>query len=323
MNWNKRLSVLLVVATLALSIPGIASAQGPERGEVAIGARALVNAVADLSGLEARELLQGVEPDSTTLAEIATTNGLTTAQVVDAAADMLTGNINDAVESGRMDQQQADDILATLNQDLEALMNETLPGRLNQASNLVERLRDGAEKGLIGALSDATGLEPRELATQAIENQYTTLAELAEANGADPDAIAAQALANVSEQINTAVANNNLSQDQADQLLERLPEVFENMMTHDISRLLNAVSNRPSMDITRAVLQAVSASTGLNERAILQRVQQGESMATILESSGVSTDSVITSLMAEITPHLEEQITNILNATRPARAPRN
>lgn len=317
MNRNKSLSIVLVVVTLALSMTGVVSAQGPDRGEQLIGARALISALSDLTGLKAVELLDNAEPEVTTLTDIASANGLTAAQIVDAAEVALTDTISEAVANGRIDQQRADETLATLRTDLETLMTEPIPAALAQAPQIMERLHQIGERGLIGALVDATGLEPMELAQQALANEYTTLAELAEANGADPDAMIETAVAGAAEQINEAVANGTLGQVQANLLLERLPQTFANLMNHDISNIINAVNNRPAVDVARAVLQTVSESTGLDPQAILNRVREGESMADILTASGVNPDDVVTALIDDITPRLEEQIMNILNASRP------
>lgn len=318
MNWYRKLSVVLVAITIMTLGVGAASAQGPEQPAHALaGVGALARALTNLSDATPRDLLQAIEPGVTTLANLALEQGINPDDVVSLAAEHLTETIALAVESGRMEQAEADAILSTLTVDLNNLMNQPLTGDLLRPEDLpLDRVHDLGERGLIGALSEATGLEPLEMLQQARENGYTTLAEVAEANEISTDTLIATAIADATERINEAVENGTLSRLQADALLNNLDEIFNRIMTHNISNLLNA-AERPAFDAAREILQEVSVSTGLEPREILRRVQQGESMAEILSASGVDVDSVVESLLARANARLETQIRNVLNGTRP------
>ncbi|GAB4570401.1 MAG: hypothetical protein Kow0077_04430 [Anaerolineae bacterium] len=318
MKWNSKvIGLILALVTVMTVGAGLATAQGPARGEAAIGARALIGALSELSGLSPQELLQDVEPGVTTLNDVAARHNIAPETVVAQASTTIHEHIEQAVADGRLERARADEILATLDSDLQALMASPIPNRLPDGEDLARRIQEMGERTLIGALVEATGQEPQALLQQARENGYTTLAEIAEANGVSPEAVIDAAIAQATDHINQALEQGNIPDALAQQLFENLDDVFTTMMNHDLSRLLQIGQDRPAGDIAGAVVREVSNVTGLSVREILGRMQQGESMATILEASGANVDDVVNTLTARLTETLEQHIRTILNATRP------
>ena len=146
-----------------------------------------------------------------TLNDVAAAQGIDLAAVVDQAAAALTERINQAMTNGNLDADRAETQIASLTADLTALMDTPLPANGPIRDQVVERLtnalQDLGERGLIGALSDATGLTAQELLQQARDNDLTTLAEIAAFNNVALEDLQAAAQADAAERVNQALEN--------------------------------------------------------------------------------------------------------------------
>lgn len=319
MSTVKKVSLLLVFvvlcslgATLVSAQTDVQDRQRPANGF--IGSRVLVNALAELTGTAPQDILNDLER-GTTLGEVIASYEIDPAAVVTQAEATITTAVNERVEAGRLTEERAATILDNLNTRLTALLAEPVPApRLNQ-----DNIRDRAERGLIGALVELTGQEPRDLLEQARANDYTTLAELAAANDINPADVIATANATAAVRVEEATANGNLTAEQAAQVLERLDEFFNNAIEADLSRLL-APAQRPDANaqIRRLLMQEVSAATGLEPAAIIEQLQDGTTIAAILTAYNADADAIIASITAEVNIRLEEQLQDILNNPLPA-----
>jgi hypothetical protein len=329
MNWYRKLSVLLVAITALTLGVGVASAQGPDDERTMVGARALIAALQELADVPLQEIVESVEPGMT-LAEVAAANDLEAAAIVAQAADSLTAHVNEQVENGRLEQEEADAILATLTDDLTALMNAPLPEQMlrpnRQERPIIEHAQEVAEQGLIGALAEATGLTPQEMIQQAREQEFTTLAEIAEANGVNPDDVIAAATEALTTRIEEAAANGDISEEQAAELLGAAEEFFTTAMTDPIMGRFISPPQQQRMDVVgelnRALVQEISAVTGLDPQAIVQEVQAGSSLAAIMEANGVDADAVVNTVVDQFSTQIEEVARQLINRTPQPRPER-
>ena len=310
-TWYKRLSILLV-ATIVLTLGvSIASAQEPPRDHPLIGAAALVAALTDMTGMTPQELLADVEPGTTTLAQVAEANGIDPAAVVAEASANITERINQAVENGRLSQEQADEILANLDANLTELMNQPIPER--QRHPVADRIREAGIRTLVNALAEATGMDVADMLAQAQEQGLTTLAEIAEANGVAPEDVVAAAVADATEHINQAVTDGNLTQEQADNLIAGLEEAFTNAMNHPLPDR----PQRPGIDRLReagaqTLIGALADATGMEPREMLaQAREQGlTTLAEVAEANGVAPEDVVAAAVATATEHINQAVTD-------------
>ncbi len=193
------------------------------------------------------------------------------------------------------------------------------------------RLGDDRQIYLMQAVMDATGLNLVEVSTQVRDG--ATLGEIVTANGGSIDAVVADAVAGATEAINQAVTNGRLTQEQADQALARITEVFTNVLNGDArNQALNRV-----MDV--GIVQLAAEQTDLNAREIAQQLRDGAALATILTDNGVDVNAFVTEATeraqarvnlqvaedritaeqaAELMTQFSEQLNTILNATTPA-----
>lgn len=88
---------------------------------------------------------------------------------------------------------------------------------------------------VMSTVSEATGLEPRDVMTQLADG--STLSEIVTANGGDVDAVKAEILAPMQERIATALENERITQEQADELLTRATERLDEMFDRVFERL--------------------------------------------------------------------------------------
>ncbi|RME63104.1 MAG: hypothetical protein D6790_05270 [Caldilineae bacterium] len=226
-KWIKRFSVVfaaVLVGVLALS--AITFAQGPDTGATPTGdsgpgffrhgpggghgfgkgfrgGEDHLQAMAEALGMTAEELQAALE-EGQTLEEIATEQG------VDLQAVMLEQaqeKLAQAVADGKLTQEEADQIL-------ERIQNGERPGPFGP-----RRGHPGQE-----ALAEALGMTSEELHEALRSGQ--TLEEIAAEQGVDLDAvkkqIKADMLTQAQEKLAQAVADGKLTQEQADQILERI-----------------------------------------------------------------------------------------------------
>ena len=234
---NKKLmaiGVVVMVAVMAFGVIGTAAAQGQGRGprgpqgdqaggllgglEFQFGPRGefrqtLMDAVTQATGLTAREVLSELR-DGKTLTDILTENGADPQTVSDAVKAQLTDEINQALADGDITQERADDLLGRLDTALETAMTTSL-----EDFPLRERARVRLDETLVGVLAEMAGVD-----VQDILDEVTTpsLAEIAQSHGLDPDAIISETETRITDEINQAVADGEITQEQADAALDGL-----------------------------------------------------------------------------------------------------
>jgi polyhydroxyalkanoate synthesis regulator phasin len=109
------------VAT-TLSEAGIAGRGGHHGGGLGLAA------AADALGMTEEELRTALEPDGTTLADVAEDQGVAVGTLVDALVQAQQERIARAVEDGRITQEEADERLADLEERItERVSSDTLP----------------------------------------------------------------------------------------------------------------------------------------------------------------------------------------------------
>jgi len=295
---------VVMVLILALGAGAVSAQEGPRQGApVQQYERALIAALADAAGMTPLDVLAELR-EGKSLAEVAAAHDVDTTAVVSSAAAALTAQINQDVADGWITQEQADDALATLTEDLNAMMDHPAAGRPAQAAR--QALRGLGEAALLRALTDATGLQLRDLAEQARDG--ATLAEIAQANGADPQAVVDAALTNVSGRVSEMVANGRLTQEQADRLLAEAETFF----AEAINRPLPAPS-RPAQQTARvrtgmALLNATAEATGLSRREVLAQVREGKTLAQIAEENGTDVNAIVSDVAAQVTEHINQAV---------------
>jgi hypothetical protein len=223
---NKRILMLLALVTM-IGVFGI-SAAGAQEADTRLILRggvmeALIDLVTDETGLTAGEIAAQMA-DGQTLAQIIEAAGGDLESVIAQASALITERLETAVTDGGITQAQADQMLA----NLEARLTDATNG--DPAFPLAHALRDhrrdlrrDALRGRVqdftgGALADATGLTPAEIADAL--RSGSTVADLLEASGADVEAFVADSTARAEARLNVWVVDGRITQERADELLD-------------------------------------------------------------------------------------------------------
>ena len=235
--------MVLVVAALAMS--GLALAQtgdddpaeapateedrpGPCRDHHGFG-HGLIAATAEVTGLEPADIVDQLR-DGTTLAEIAEANGSSTDAIVDAALANLSEKLDEAVTEERITQEEADEKLAEAEERLTERAASDEPFRFRGHRRGGHRFGPSPH-----VLLDTLDLTPEEL-REAVESGQT-LAEIAEAQGVSTDDLVAAMTAGIEERLADAVADEKITQEEADEKLaeaqERAQDAIENGFQRD------------------------------------------------------------------------------------------
>ncbi len=164
------------------------------------------------------------------------------------------------------------------------------------------RRGDGLLRELINIVAEETGLEPQEIVGQV--RAGSTLADIITANGGDVNSVVATAIANATEQINTAVSEGRITQEEADTMIASLETVFTNM----VNREVRLQAQRHAVE--RGIIRLAAQETGLSEREIMEQYRAGNSLASILTANGVDVDAFIELAVAQAEERLTQAVEN-------------
>lgn len=274
----------LIVSTLAIGL-GAASAQANPPLESAGDVRqAVIDLAVEQTGLEPGAILQQLRAGSS-LADLITANGGDVDQFVADATDLVTERINQAVADGTIRQQRADRLLGNLESTITTAVNRKFGG-----PPVGQPVRNAAAAVLMDTISQATGLQPGDILSQW--RNGGTLADVITVNGGNPEQIVSDAVATATAAINARVDAGQLTRDRADQLIEQVSNGFEAALQREAPQA--SVAQR----IERYVLAQAAEQTGLTAEEILRQIQDGSSLASVLEANGVDTGAFIDGLMA-------------------------
>ena len=175
------------------------------------------------------------------------------------------------------------------------------PGQGGRPGGMGDERRGGGQSGerdffLVQSVMDATGLNRIELGVEL--RGGSTLAEVITANGGSIEAVVADAVADATVEINTAVTNGRLTQEQADALIAQLEESY----TH----ILNGEGRDQAMERVAdvGIVRLAAEMTGLDAREIMQQVRGGTTLETVLTENGVE----VAAFIAEATERAEARI---------------
>ena len=154
----------------------------------------------------------------------------------DAAVETAQGQLlEEVVAEGVLTQEQADQLLERMEGDFGF---RSMPfGRGGMGDRMDDRMGDrmgdrmdgrmggwmgGPENSLVSVAAEQLNLEVDDLLAELQDGK--SIADVAEAQGVDPQTIADAYIAKVSENLAEAVAEERITQEQADQMLERMTE---------------------------------------------------------------------------------------------------
>ncbi|MEO8609769.1 MAG: hypothetical protein ABI690_17890 [Chloroflexota bacterium] len=302
MNIRKILPVIAMLGLLMLTVFAVgaqdatAQLQPASAGQVG-PIRTVINIVSDETGLETQDIL-GQLREGMTLADIITANGGDVDQVITDSVSKLTDQINQAVTDGKMTQDRADRLLANLQDVVTRGVNgELFPNRLDRGAQ-----RNASNRILVQAVADATGLRAPQILLQL--RGGSTLSDIITANGGSVDTVVNNAVAAATEQINAAVTDGRLGQEQADQLIANLPDLYNAGVTGQLRQ------NQLQQRVGRGVLALAADQTGMKIQDITQELRSGKSLADVLTEHKVDVTAFIDSAVTQAQGRLDKAVSN-------------
>jgi hypothetical protein len=253
--------------------------------------------VAQETGLDRADIVHQVMQGQT-LADIIQANGGDVQSVITQSIQQLTDAINQAAADGTITQTRADNLIQNLPDVVTRAINGALfPNRIDMAP-----VRRQGQQILLRAAADATHLTPRQILQQL--GQGKTFAEVITANGGNPDDVVNATVAAATEQINAAVADNRLGQDQADMLIAGLPTFFTNTVNGQNSQ--QAVR----LLVGAALIRLAAQETGLTAREITQELRSGTTLGAVLAAHNVDTGAFIDKAVSQLQQRLNQAVRN-------------
>jgi predicted DNA-binding protein YlxM (UPF0122 family) len=202
---------------------------GPGRGWGGTEAmQEILDTVAEVLGLTPEELSSELESGKT-LGEVAEAQGVDTQAIVDAVHAQVTEMLKEAVENGRISQEQADRILERLAEcDGEELRCLGLPFGPTGGGRSGFRTGGGwwGSWGGMDAAAEVLGMETDDLMAELRDGK--TLAEIAEEKGADFEAVQDAMNAQMEQMLQQAEDEGTLSPECAECARQHLGECEEN-----------------------------------------------------------------------------------------------
>ena len=232
-RWMKLISMALLIA-LAFTALGSAAvnAQGTSNSNAGnqVARRlmvALLRESAKTLNLRQAQILKELRT-GTALADVIKAHSGDVNAIQTAVKTTVTNQINQAVTNKRMQQTQADKLLAALDGALDKLLNAKWPGVADRTAAVERQVRATSLAFLVRETAKQSNITQRELLKEIRSGK--TLAQVATDHKADPNSIITAAVTDVTNRINQMVKNNRLSQADADKLIAALQPNLTQLM---------------------------------------------------------------------------------------------
>lgn len=212
MKIRTKIWILLVTAMLTMAIfAGSASAQAPDKPQ-----HNAIDVVAELLNMTPAELRAEIKAGNR-LIEIAEARGIDKADVAEAVYGVGVDRVELALANGVLTQDQADRLLARLAKGRDACANE---GRCN-FRRLRQKIRQFHRQfRRISPVAEVLGMTTADLIEKLRSGQ--TIETIAAEQGITMDELATSVYDHVLDQVENALAEGKITQQQADRFLARL-----------------------------------------------------------------------------------------------------
>jgi polyhydroxyalkanoate synthesis regulator phasin len=251
-KWIARISAAVLVSVMAMGAVGVVAAQGPDGNP---GGRQggpqhpllswlrqdsmmsrLVDAIESATGLTRDDVVAQLQ-DGKSFNQILEENNIDPQVVIDAVTGVLTEELNQAVADGKITEERAAQVLENLPENLDRLMNATLP----EDRPIRDRIQSRLDDSLVGVLAEMAGVDVKDLLAEALTPP--SLSDIATEHGLDADAIIAEAEQRITDDVNQAVADGQMTEEDAaailDGLHDRLVERFDAPLLRPLRNLFD------------------------------------------------------------------------------------
>jgi polyhydroxyalkanoate synthesis regulator phasin len=185
---------------------------GVQAGVQALVGHAAIQTTSDLTGLPLNEVLDELLSGKS-LAQIAEEHAQSGDAIVEAVVAKAQERLDNAVESGRMTRERADEMLERLTERITDLVNDEELG-----AQVAQRLDRMVQASLVRATAQVTDLAPFDI-IQQVQQDNTSLADVITEAGYTVQEVLDTAETVVEARLNVAVATERMTRAEADALL--------------------------------------------------------------------------------------------------------
>lgn len=164
----------------------------------------------------------------------------------------------------------------------------------------------GGHRVLIEEIANATDTSVEDIMSARASGQ--SFNDYVTENGGDPAAVVSAVLANAEEKMNEAVANGDMTQEEADEKLAELEtRLTEAMASTDP---LQRPEGRPGKGGRRGfgAIGTISEAIGLDAEEIMSTWQEGGTLADIITANGGDVEAVKAQIVADVTEKINEAL---------------
>jgi lambda repressor-like predicted transcriptional regulator len=282
-------------------------------GPVLRGVDNQLKTAADYLGLTQAQLRDELS-DGDSLADVARQKGKSVDGLKAAMRAALKQDLDKAVADGNLTRTQADDLYEKLSGGIDTIVEKGLPfsGRLGRGFGFGFGLGKafGAATDLYAAAADYLGLTEAQLRDELDDGD--SLGDVARQKGKSVDGLKTALRNAVKKDLDKAVADGDLTREQADNLSEKLSE--------GIDRLVDT-GFRPGKLLPRGFglglgiaggsqLDAAADYLGVTEAQLRERLEDGDSLAEVAQDKGKSVDGLETALKNAVKKDLDKAVEN-------------
>lgn len=291
----KRMIVMMNLVVMLAVSAAVASAQEPQPpvrdGALRDWVGIVMNVVSEATGLDRAEIIRLSQEENQTLAQIITTNG---------------GDV-EAVKQQIISAIQAD-FNENLDERVDNVLNNPLPGRGVGRDGRPGGRGDGGPlaNGVIAEIAEQAGLEIAAIREQA--QSGAPLSEIATSAGLDPNAIMTAVKERAVERVNQRVADGEMTQEEADQVLADLDSRLAEVMNTPLPDLAQQARNTAA--VARAVTKATTDTLGLQPDDLRDGLTEGQTLTDFITANGGDVNAVSAAAVQLLNEQIAQAVAN-------------
>jgi uncharacterized protein (DUF433 family) len=166
--------------------------------------------------------------------------------------------------------------------------------------------------GPIEAAADAIGIEPSVLVAAIRDGQ--TVAEVAEAHGVDPATVVDAIVANANDRLDQAVADGELTQEQADERAADIEEHVTDFVNGDLSMPFHPgpplMGNPGLWGFADGPFAAAANAIGIEPSELFGELRDGKTIADVAKDHGVEVSTVVDAVVVSLQERMDSAVEN-------------
>lgn len=289
-----------VVIVLAFGAIGSAAAQGPDGPRTRV-AMALLRAVADATNQTVWGVLHDLRAGET-LDDILVGAGVDPQTVIDSVTADLTADIEQVVADGRIDQDQADRLLAELDEALERALKLPLPRRWLP---VLDRLAEAVDHTLVATVAELAGMDARDVIAEWRDAE--SLAAVVEAHGLTVEAVLDATEAAINEDVNQRVADGRITDEQAALILDGVRERLEARLNSPFPSA-GVLRERIQDGLEQTLIGVLAEMAGVDVRDVLRDALMPPTLAEIAAGYDLEPATIIAETETRVTAAVNERV---------------